>query len=121
MFLCWCILMHFSPLAQGAALVLAATVMVGGLGHEEGDGRLVNMMRMRRTIMMVIIVGGVLPQKIRHMSERIDGRAPFRIVKEAENSGEDSASGGDWEEQNFGSRTSDERSNGVLERWRCLF
>ena len=54
--------MHFSPLAQGAALVLAATVMVGGLGHEEGDGRLVNMMRMRMTITIVIIVGGVLKQ-----------------------------------------------------------
>ena len=54
--------MHFSPLAQGAALVLAATVLVGGLGHEEGDGRLVNMMRMRMTITIVIIVGGVLKQ-----------------------------------------------------------
>merc|ERR550534_901197 len=64
-------------LLRGAALVLAATVMVGGLGHEEGDGR---------------------------------------IVKEAKISDEDSAIGGDWEKQNFGSRTSDERRNGVLER-----
>ena len=59
--------MHFSPLAQGAALVLAATVMVGGLGHEEGHGRLVNVMRMRRTIMMVIIVGGAFTTE--HLSE----------------------------------------------------
>ena len=56
--------MHFSPLAQGAALVLAATVLVGGLGHEEEDGRLVNMMRMRMTTTVVIIVGGVLPHHL---------------------------------------------------------
>ena len=61
MFLCWCILMHFSPLAQGAALVLAATVLVGGLGHEEEDGRLVNM---RVTITMMMVVGAVLPQHL---------------------------------------------------------
>merc|ERR1719278_1968289 len=66
-------------LLRAAALFLAATVLVGGLGHEEGVGR---------------------------------------IDKEAEISDEDSASGGDWEKQNFGSRTSDERSNGVLERLR---
>merc|ERR550534_2047675 len=64
-------------LLRGAALVLAATVLVGGLGHEEGDGR---------------------------------------IVKEAEISDGNSAIEGDWEKQNFGSRTSDERSDGVLER-----
>ena len=56
--------MHFSPLAQGAALVLAATVLVGGLGHEEGGGRLVNMMRMRMTITMKMVVGGVLPHHL---------------------------------------------------------
>ena len=56
--------MHFSLLAQGAALVLAATVLVGGLGHEEGDGRLVNVMRMRRTVTMVMVVGGVLLQQL---------------------------------------------------------
>ena len=56
--------MHFSPLAQGAALVLAATVLVAGLGHEEGGGRLVTRMRMRMTITMVIIVGGVLLQQL---------------------------------------------------------
>ena len=78
MFLCRCILMHFSPLAQGAALVLAATVMVGGLGHEEGDGRLVNMMRMRTTIAMMMVVGDALPHEINQnlvyeRNLRIDG------------------------------------------------
>ena len=82
MFLCWCILMHFSPLAQGAALVLAATVLVGGLGHEEGDGRLVNVMRMRRTVTMVMVVGGVLLQQLlqqnlaHERNLRIDGEPP---------------------------------------------
>ena len=28
----------------------------------------------------------------------------------------DSASGGDWEQQNFGSRTTEERSDGLLDR-----
>ena len=70
--------MHFSPLAQGAALVLAATVLVGGLGHEEEDGRLVNMMRMRRTIVMMMFVGGALPHQINQnlayeRNLRIDG------------------------------------------------
>merc|ERR1719391_1974608 len=71
-------------LLRGAALVLAATVMVGGLGHEEEEGR-------------------------------IDNEALEDSSLEA-SEGESTSEGGDWEQENFGSRTTGERSDGLLER-----
>merc|ERR1719391_754737 len=71
-------------LLRGAALVLAATVMVGGLGQEEEEGRIGN---------------EALEDSSLEASE-----------------GESTSEGGDWEQENFGSRTTGERSDGLLDR-----
>merc|ERR1712212_197103 len=70
-------------LLRGAALVLVATVMVGGMGHEEEEGR-------------------------------IDNEALGSSLEASE--GESTSEGGDWEQENFGSRTTGERSDGLLDR-----
>merc|ERR1712212_1414629 len=70
-------------LLRGAALVLVATVMVGGMGHEEEEGR-------------------------------IDNEALDSSLEASE--GESKSEGGDWEQENFGSRTTGERSDGLLDR-----
>merc|ERR1719234_2248624 len=72
-------------LLRGAALVLAATVMVGGMGHEEGEGR-------------------------------IDNEALEDSTFDASEGDSGTSDGGDWEKQNFGSRTTGERSDGLLDR-----
>merc|ERR1719234_140479 len=72
-------------LLRGAALVLAATVMVGGMGHEEEEGR-------------------------------IDNEAVEDSAFEASEGDSGTSDGGDWEKQNFGSRTTGERSDGLLDR-----
>merc|ERR1719234_960431 len=72
-------------LLRGAALVLAATVMVGGMGHEEEEGR-------------------------------IDNEAVEDSALEASEGDSGTSDGGDWEKQNFGSRTTGERSDGLLDR-----
>merc|ERR1719234_410512 len=72
-------------LLRGAALVLAATVMVGGMGHEEEEGR-------------------------------IDNEALEDSTYEASEGDSGTSDGGDWEKQNFGSRTTGERSDGLLDR-----
>merc|ERR1719234_317289 len=72
-------------LLRGAALVLAATVMVGGMGHEEEEGR-------------------------------IDNEALEDSALEASEGDSGTSDGGDWEKQNFGSRTTGERSDGLLDR-----
>merc|ERR1719458_2124278 len=71
-------------LLRGAALVLVATVLVGGLGHEEEEGR-------------------------------IDNEALEDSALEG-SKGDSTTGGGDWEQQNFGSRTTGERSDGLLDR-----
>merc|ERR550532_3514458 len=71
-------------LLRGAALVLVATVMVGGMGHEEEEGR---------------IDDKALEDSALEGSER-----------------DLTTGGGDWEQQNFGSRTTGERSDGLLDR-----
>merc|ERR1711874_92245 len=70
-------------LLRGAALVLVATVMVGGMGHEEEEGR-------------------------------IDNEALGSSLEASE--GESTSEGGDWEQENFGSRTTGERRDGLLDR-----
>merc|ERR1719234_529435 len=72
-------------LLRGAALVLAATVMVGGMGHEEEEGR-------------------------------IDNEALEDSTFDASEGDSGTSDGGDWEKQNFGSRTTGERSDGLLDR-----
>merc|ERR1719339_612135 len=72
-------------LLRGAALVLVATVMVGGMGHEEEEGR-------------------------------IDNEAVEDSAFEASEGDSGTSDGGDWEKQNFGSRTTGERSDGLLDR-----
>merc|ERR1719239_1604919 len=72
-------------LLRGAALVLVATVMVGGMGHEEEEGR-------------------------------IDNEAVEDSAFEESEGDSGTSDGGDWEKQNFGSRTTGERSDGLLDR-----
>merc|ERR1719234_259229 len=72
-------------LLRGAALVLAATVMVGSMGHEEEEGR-------------------------------IDNEALEDSALEASEGDLGTSDGGDWEKQNFGSITTGERSDGLLDR-----
>merc|ERR1719391_1147516 len=71
-------------LLRGAALVLAATVMVGGLGHEEEEGRI--------------------------------GNEAMEDSSLEASEGDSTSDGGDWEQENFGSRTTGERSDGLLDR-----
>ena len=41
---------------QGAALVLVATAMVGGMGHEEEEGRFVTTMMSIKVMVMTIVI-----------------------------------------------------------------